>query len=465
MTSLPRTAPSEQHIDAAGISEFLRRVADEGLELHSLMVARGGAVVAEGWWEPYSPSHVHLLYSVTKTFTASCIGSLVDGGLVEVDRPVIEYFPWVEEVDDKLRRLTVRHCLNMATGHTQEAWSDEFRDLPVTDGHDPLVRKIFTLRPDEEPGSVFCYNQIATYLLGAVVREVTGQPMLAELRRRILDPLGIEDFYMGTTPRGDELGFTGGHATTEALIRLGLLYLGRGVFGGQRVLSEAWVRDASTPNLPNPEATGDWAQGYGFQMWASAHGYRADGAFGQFSLVLPEHDMVIATTAQEGDMQAILTAVWDCIVPAARRAGSAEADRRLAEELAALRMPPLASDGGPGSHDCWRRDGGNLPDAWSQLCLRPSEDGASLVFKEVGVSVLVGDGVWSRSSWERDGHRAELAASGGWQGGEFVAEIRVLHTPHAIRVRTSGETFDLAWVRDPLNSLDPFHFDVIPAGA
>lgn len=462
MTALPRTAPSQQRIDAAGVSDFLHRIDEAGLELHSLMVARHGVVVAEGWWEPFTASHVHLLYSVTKTFTASCLGSLVDQGLVDIDRPVVEYFDWLGEVDDKLRRLTVRNCLNMATGHSREAWSDDL--VPPAGGdHDPLVAKIFTLVPDQEPGSVFCYNQVATYLLGAVVREVTGNTLLAELRSRILEPLGIDPFYMRATPRGDEFGFTGGHGTTEAILRLGLMYLNQGTFDGQRVLSKEWVEQASTPYLKDLDAGPDWRLGYGFQLWRSQHGYRGDGAYGQLMLVLPEHDMVIATTGQETDMQAILSAVWEVLLPAVDREGSADSDTQLARELDALQLPPLASTGEPGTHDHWRREGGDLPLAWSGMVLRPADDGATLGFGGVEVQIAVGDGLWSHSHWERHGYRTDLAASGGWRDGEFEAIIRLLHTPHAIRVRTAGEGVELAWDKEPLNSKDPFVFDVVPS--
>lgn len=452
-------------MDAAGITAFLRRLREQGLELHSFMVARRGAVLAEGWWAPYTASDVHQFYSVTKTFAATCLGSLVDEGLVELDRPVVEYFDWLGEVDERLQRLTLRHCLNMATGHHPDPWHEPFRELPATDGHDPIVREAFTLVPESEPGSVFCYNQIATYLLGAVVREVTGAPMLDELRRRILEPLGIDQFHMKGSVNGKELGFTGGYGVTEALLRLGLMYLGRGTLDGRRVLSEEWIEQATTFLNPDPQASPDSSYGYGFQLWRSKHGYRGDGAFGQLMLVLPEQEMVVVTTAHLDDVnsQPLLDAVWDTIIPAVDRVAETAADDELAAELAGLQIPPFSSTGEPGTRDYWRREGDGVPGGWDGLCLRPSEDGATLHFESHDITIAVGDGLWSRSHWVSDGFRTDVAASGGWRDGEFEAEIRMLHIPHIMRLSTSGETFRFTWLVDPLNSQDPFFYNVIPA--
>lgn len=456
MPNLDRSAPSQQGIDAAGILELLDRVQGRGLELHSLMVARGGAVVAEGWWEPYGPDRIHLLYSLTKTFVASCVGSLVDDGSLRLDQPVLEQFPWITGVDERYHGLTLRHCLNMATGHTDDAWVNAWM-LPSDAEHDPALQEIFTQAPHEQPGSVFSYNQRATYLLGAVVRQVTGTSLAEAVDERILQPLGIEQFAWQKTAHGHELAFSGGHATTEAILRLGLMILGRGVFQGRRVLSEHWVDAATTSaGLPNPGASPDWRRGYGFQMWMSAHGYRGDGAFGQLMLILPEHEVVVAVTAETGDMQGEMDAIWETLVPALDRPGSPEADAELAEWLRRLQIEPVGSTGTRGERDTWARGGGELPGEWSGFSAHPTAGGFNLHFAGVDLFLHAGDGSWVTTDIGLDGRRFVVAASGGWRDGEFAADVRVLNTPHTITVRTKADQVELGWRLVPLTGPNPF---------
>lgn len=455
MRELDRVPPSTSGIDAAGILALLDRVEAQGLELHSLMVARGGAVVAEGWWEPYGPDRIHLFYSLTKSFVASCVGSLVDDGSLQLDQPLLEHFPWITGVDERYRGLTLRHCLNMATGHTDDAWVNAWM-LPSEAENDPALEEIFAQVPHEQPGTVFSYNQRATYLLGAVVRQVTGTSLAEATRQRILQPLGIESFAWQSTAHGGELAFSGGHATTEAILRLGLMILGRGVFQGRRVLSEEWVEAATTSaGLPNPGAPPDWQRGYGFQMWMSAHGYRGDGAFGQLMLILPEHDLVVAITAETEDMQGELDAVWENLVPALDRPGSPEADAQLAERLQGLRIEPLASAGPTGERETWVRGGGELPQTWAGFSAHPADGGYNLHFAGVDIWLHAGDGSWHTGHFVRDGHRMVAAGSAGWRDGEFVADVRVLNTPHTITVRTHGDRVDLGWRLVPLSGPDP----------
>ena len=135
---------------------------------------------------------------------------------------------------------------------------------------------------------MFAYNQPCTYSLAAIIQRVTGQTLTQYLRTRLFDPLGIGQVGWQQYPDGRDIGYSGLHATTDAIARLGLLYLQRGVWNGARLLSEEWVAEATrlqieSPNEPNP----DWRQGYGFQFWMARHGYRGDGAHGQFALYFP----------------------------------------------------------------------------------------------------------------------------------------------------------------------------------
>ena len=186
------------------------------------------------------------------------------------------------------------------------------------------MRGFLLIPPDEEPGTVFAYNQPCTYTLAAIVQRLSGQSLIEYLRPRLFEPLGIDAYAWQEYPPGRNIGFSGLHATTDAIAKLGLLYLQRGLWNGRRLLSDPWVdeatrRQVANPNEPNP----DWRQGYGFQFWMARHGYRGDGAYGQFCVILPEHDTVIATTADTADMQGMLDALWAHLLPAIGETGRA----------------------------------------------------------------------------------------------------------------------------------------------
>ncbi len=312
------------------------------MEPHSLMLLRDGHVIAEGWWAPYSAERVHLLYSLSKSFTSSAVGLAVHEGLLSLDDTVLSHFPELEEeiTDPRSRRMLVRHVLAMASGHREETLQRALDIDPVD-----LVRGFLLLPPDEEPGTVFAYNQPCTYTVARIVQRVTGQSLTEYLRPRLLEPLGIDDVGWIRDDSGYELGFSGLHATTEAIAALGQLYLQNGEWDGHQVLPSDWVELATRSHVSNgSNPASDWEQGYGFQFWMARHGYRGDGAFGQFCVVLPEHNIVLAMTGQSEDMQGILDLAWEHLLPAIGAhgdgAGSVEADTALATQLASLSLEP-----------------------------------------------------------------------------------------------------------------------------
>lgn len=443
-TTFPRSAPSALGIDARGIAAFLDALeSTPDVEPHGLVLLRHGRVAAEGWWRPYDRDRVHLLYSLSKSFTAAAVGIAVREGLVDLDATALSYFPELDAdvTDDRSRRIRVRHLLAMASGHREEA-------LERARAADPenLVRGFLRTPPDEEPGTVFAYNQPCTYTLGAVVRRVSGGSLVEYLRPRLLDPLGIDDLAWRRDDTGAELGFSGCYATTESVAKLGQLYLQRGVWDGERILDEDWVDQATRPQVENPqEPNPDWSQGYGFQFWMARHGFRGDGAYGQFCVVLPEHDVVLALTGQSLDMQAVLDAAWQHLLPALDAAGvDAAGDTGLEARLASLGLPAVA--------------GGRLPDLAAAGPFRGdgidalafARDGdrwrASLDVDGGTLSVPVGEGEWAV-----DG---ALAASGAADpDGTVRVDVRFVETPHLLHLRidpTSG-TASAAWATQPLH--------------
>jgi CubicO group peptidase (beta-lactamase class C family) len=351
---LPVSTPADQGVDARGVAAFLEAAGTlPGVELHSMMLLRHGFVVAAGWWSPYSAERMQLLYSLSKSFTSTAAGLAVDAGLIRLEDPAIAYFPELDGdvADERVRSITVRHLASMASGHLEDTWVRANAAAP-----DDPVRGFLSLPPERQPGSVFAYNQSCTYTLAAIIQRESGLLLSQFLRPRLLDPLGVGEVRWTQRPAGREIGFSGLHATTDAIARLGQLHLQRGSWEGRRVLSSHWVAEATRCQIATSTAafadtlSPDWLQGYGFQFWQSRHGYRGDGAFGQFCVVLPDEDSVLALTGQTADMQAVLDAAWEHLLPALR-GGTGRPDRRadedLATRLATLALPTVAAEPHP----------------------------------------------------------------------------------------------------------------------
>ncbi|MCW2809670.1 MAG: serine hydrolase [Friedmanniella sp.] len=451
----PRRAPSAEGVDGAGVVAFLDAVAAAGVELHSVMLLRHGAVVAEGWWAPYGPRDVHLLYSLSKSFTSTACGLAVAEGRLSLDDTVVSFFPEHDDVavHPRVRSLRVRHLLAMATGHTEDALERSVR----LDQAEP-VRGFLQVVPEQEPGSVFAYNNIATYTVGAILQRVTGQDLLGYLRPRLLDPLGIGDAYWDRYPADRDLAFSGLHLTTDSVARFGQLYLDDGVWQGERLLPEGWVAEATRLHTPNPaEENPDWSQGYGYQFWRARHGYRGDGAYGQFCVVLPDQQTVLATTSATEDMQAVLDAAWTHLLPALEGPGSPEQDRALADRLQNLGLSvPTPTDAPSGTPRADLVADGFL--TATSVTPRPG-GGWRLEVSSEGqdFSVACGDGEWLATSVpSAAGGQVELVAAGAWTDPQtFAAEIVFIQTPHHLRVSldTAAGTSAAVWHTAPLGFL------------
>jgi CubicO group peptidase (beta-lactamase class C family) len=298
----------------AALASSLDREIDE---VHSLMVVRHGQVVAEGWWDPYGPDRPHLLYSLTKSFTSTAVGLAVGEGLLSLDDPVVKFFPGVAPARPSrhLAALTVRHLLTMSTGRLTDSLMD-----CVTDRTGDWVRGFFAQPWLQAPGDPFVYDSGASHVLGALVTAVTGQDLRAYLMPRLFEPLGIAEPRWETDPRGRRTGGFGLSLTTEDIAKFGLLCLQDGAWEGRQLLPTGWVAQATAKQVDTdrfaPGTHPEWLSGYGFQFWRnSVGGYRADGAHGQYCVVLPEHDLVVVLTEGTGDGGGALQRVWKHLLP------------------------------------------------------------------------------------------------------------------------------------------------------
>ena len=295
------------------------------MELHSLMIVKDGKVVYERWFGANAPETNHVMWSVSKTFTSMGIGFAVDEKKLTVNDKVISFFPddLPNEVSENLAALTIKDLLTMSVGHEKDPTSLVLRNNNVNTLNETNWEKLFFEQPmPHKPGTKFVYNSLATYMLASILQKVTGEKLSDYLKPRLFEPLGIENPVWNSNPAGVNLGGWGLFIKTEDMAKLGLLLLQKGKWNDKQVLSESWVEEATTrkilqdPNVDPEKDSSDWKQGYGYQIWRCRHGaFRADGLDGQFILVLPNHNVVIAITANIGDMQGELNLVWEHLLP------------------------------------------------------------------------------------------------------------------------------------------------------
>jgi CubicO group peptidase (beta-lactamase class C family) len=463
-TELPRSTPADQHVDPGAVLAFVQAVdADPAIELHSLMVVRHGHVVAEGWWAPHTPERARLLYSLSKSFTSTALGLALAEGLVGLDDTVVSHFPEfdAEITDARSRSVTLRHVAAMASGHNR----DMIQEAVTRDPQEP-VRGFLLVPPDEQPGTVFAYSQPCTYTLASVIQRAAGMRLTDYLRPRLFDPLGIGEVGWLTWPPGREQGFSGLFARTEDVAKLGQLYLQRGRWGDTQLVPESYVEQATSRQIDTPNrADVDWRQGYGFQFWMSRHGYRGDGVFGQFCVVLPEQDAVVATTGGTWDMQAVLDNLWQHLLPGfATTRPDDGAYQDLDQRLRGLKLPPCVAHPSQSRWQDWTDapfpvtpGAEGLPAApLTSVALRRTDHGLEVTIAEAAnaLTLPVGNGDWMVSA-PRDlsGDAVPVAASGGWLDDHTLrVEVIFLESPHRMDIACSLPTriAEAAWRHPPL---------------
>ena len=450
MTSirLPRAAPATKNVDPAGILAFLDEIRDVGLELHSFLLFRAGAVVAEGFWQPYGPDRVHMQHSATKSWTATAIGLAIGEGLLTLEDKVVGFFPdqLPAEVGANLAAMTVRDLLTMRTGHRSGISGGEWRQMK-----DSWVEAFLREPVEEAPGQTFIYSSASSYMLSAIVTKLTGQTVRDYLEPRLFRPLGIGPVRWDVSPEGLSTGGNGLSCTTEDVAKFGVLHLQGGVWEGRQILPAEWVREATRnqvdevwmaaldgkrfrPRDPSERSASERREGYGYQWWMAPHGgYRASGLYGQQCVVLPEQDAVIVFTAaiRNGDRR-LFPAVWTHLLPALGAVGP-DADRVqpvLTDRLAALALPEI--EGAPQSPVAAAVDG-------RRFRFEPSEDGVS----EISLAFSADRCVFTLAD-HRGTHRIEAGLGHGVEGDTTMTGNLLHHEyqPDVLRVVARGAWLD-----------------------
>lgn len=454
--AFPRSTPEAAGVSSAAIQAFIE-AAQSKHEMHSFMLVRHGQVIAEGWWEPYGPRFNHTLYSMSKSFTSTAVGFAVTEGRLTVNDKVVSFFPEDRpvQVSENLAALRVKDLLSMAVGNEKEPtqdmvkeenWAKTFLAAPIT----------------HPPGSTFMYNSGATYMCSAIVQKVTGQRIIDYLNPRLFDPLGIEGMTWETCPRGIDVGGWGLSVPTEGLAKFGQLYLQKGVWRGRQILPAKWVDEATTfkiqqplpANPGRPNAQNDWLQGYCYQFWRSTHNaYRGDGAFGQYTIVMPDQDAVIAITSESNNMQGQLDLVWEHLLPAMKEKplpADVSAQARLRQTLSELQ---LAKPEGQRSSPITERLSGKTFKlevnalGLQSVAFAPVKDDCTVTFHDGKNthSIACGFDQWQRGETAlpgtpprlvsggapKSGTPSKVAACGAWKDkATFEILLRYYETPH-----------------------------------
>lgn len=344
MGALERVTPEEVGISSRAVMRLLDELEAGVTEPHGIMIMRHGKACVEGAWKPYAVGMNHGMQSFTKTYAGTAIGIACTQGLLSLDERLGDIFPGKGMAQEYSDRLTIRNLLRMGTG---------MRSLPGFEGD--WIGNFLSHPIEKEPGSEFFYNSVGSTMLGAVIRAKTGKTLHQFLAENLFHKIGIDEAHVGwlRLQDGMEVGGSGIFTTLEDNLRLMKLYLDGGVWEGERILSEEYVRLASSMQIDNHGgASAEGSAGYGFQMWMCSRPgcFRADGAMGQYGFVAPQEDMVIILheTVDSSKCDTILGYFYRLLDEGLdREAASEEEQDALQRRLRCLSLPaPLTGKRG-----------------------------------------------------------------------------------------------------------------------
>lgn len=289
---LRRVSPESVGLSSKRLLALLQNL-ERISEMHGIMIACNGCVVAESWWAPYTADLPHICHSLGKSYVASAVALAIQDGLLSVEDRIVDLFredlkALGIEPYPNLNALKIKHLLTMTNGMAHHPALDEH--LVVNYLSEPIVF---------EPGSRFMYNTAGTSMLGEVVTRLTGRSLHEYMGEKLFEPLGIERDKLLWMPYKNGLDASPGIAsTTENNLRLGLLYLNGGFWNGKQLIPKSYVQDAVRTQVDNRDNPGgiEGRSGYGYQIWMCSYpgAYRFDGGSGQFTYVCPSRSMVFS---------------------------------------------------------------------------------------------------------------------------------------------------------------------------
>lgn len=309
---LERATPESQGLSSKDVRHYFdAMMATKSGEPHGVMVLRHGKVVGELFPEPFSGRYGHTLYSASKSFVALAVGLAVDEERLRLTDRVVDFFPELlpDTVSAGWASMTLRDLLTMTSGFPAD-WSLR------TTGKEWL-RRLLAKRVEHRPGEHFEYDSMVTYLLSAILQRATGEKVVDYLRPRIFEPMHITEVAWEESPEGINTGGWGLHLQVESMAKFGQLLLNRGRWGDRQLVSAEWVDEMTAEQQKS-----GLMDNYGYQVWRCDYpgAYRADGALGQYIIVAPKEQMVVAITqANTSNGVAERQLVWNLLRKAGQR--------------------------------------------------------------------------------------------------------------------------------------------------
>ncbi len=296
-----RATPESQGISSDLFAALLRELdASKDTEMHHFMALRHGKVICECNFAPYPKGMWHITHSMCKSITGMAIGMLIEAEKLKLDENIYDIFPDHINAFSKIFRpvITVENLLTMTSGVT-------FNESGIVSGNDWLG-SFLNASVNGKPGTEFQYNSLNTYVLSAIVTKRTGETLTEYLTPRLFGPLGITKYYWETCPKGITKGGWGLFLCAEDMAKLGQLYLQRGKWNGQQLVSEYWIEISTARHLKTQNDT----YGYGYQLWMEQRpgSFEYNGMLGQNVIIYPDMDMVLVTNAGNKEM------FQDCIM-------------------------------------------------------------------------------------------------------------------------------------------------------
>lgn len=327
-------SPESVGLDSTGLVRALVDLRPDYSPVHSVLIVRDGSMILDAYVYPYDVSISHDLASVTKSFVSTLIGIAATRGELDLDAPVVSFFPdrEIANLDERKQRITVRHLLSMSSGldcrdYPHEITQQEMRQSP------DWVQFVLDLEVVHEPGTTFSYCSPGMHLLSAILQQATGMTALEFAREHLFGPLGIDDVYWPADPQGVTHGWGDLALAPRDAAKLGFLYLHRGEWDGRQILSPEWVAEATSPQADTGEP-----DDYGYGWWVSEPDdeitlFRADGNLGQRILVVPSRDLVVVTTGGGFSPDALFSSLAPMVM---EEPDPLPPDAAGADELAAL---------------------------------------------------------------------------------------------------------------------------------
>ncbi|MBQ0109302.1 MAG: serine hydrolase [Clostridiales bacterium] len=297
-------------VNADAVAEVIKECEEQGIHFRCVQVLRGGEPQLKMAFEPYDIDAPMHLYSLSKSFTSVAFGICCDEGLITPESHLSEIFPdkMPENPSEEIKKMRFCDLLSMRSGHgvcalAKMRWSED------------AIKAFFEQPIPNEPGTKFIYSTGATCVCAAAVEKVTGRKLVDFLDEKLFSILECEKPVWLECRDGQTLGGTGLMISSETLTKFGLMLRNGGVYNGKRIVSEKYLRDATSVHADNScNGTPDWVAGYGWQFWINdREGFRGDGAFGQLCVILPSTDTVVTVMGEVGNMQNEMTMVYKLV--------------------------------------------------------------------------------------------------------------------------------------------------------